>query len=246
VLKQVEAINFLKDWRLKLTTSNVVDSVISTSTVDAAAPKSVKTTYDALTTTVATLNTTFGTVNTNYQAAYAQANTARSDANTTFATVNTTFGTTNTTFGTHNTTFATLNTTFGTVNTSLSTMNSTFTGNVTGTLKGYKDYLTTTTSTGATTVDLSTSNWFKYTLSGSSTYTFSNAPASGNAFTVTLLLVQGTSGGKTVSWGNTIYWAGGQVPPATTTATGNTDLWTFTTIDGGTSFYGTLAIKDAR
>lgn len=117
---------------------------------------------------------------------------------------------------------------------------------ITGTLKAYRDYLTNTTSTGATTVDLSTSNWFKYTLSGSSTYTFSNAPATGNAFTVTLLLVQGTGGGKTVSWGNTIYWAGGQVPPATTTATGNTDLWTFTTLDGGSTFYGTLAIKDAR
>jgi hypothetical protein len=117
---------------------------------------------------------------------------------------------------------------------------------ISGTLKAYRDYLTTTTSSGATTVDLSTSNWFKYTLSANSTYTFSNAPASGNAFTVTLLLVQGTGGGKTISWGNTIYWAGGQVPPATTTAAGNTDLWTFTTLDGGSTFYGTLAIKDAR
>jgi hypothetical protein len=117
---------------------------------------------------------------------------------------------------------------------------------ITGTLKAYRDYLSTTTSSGATTVDLSTSNWFKYTLSSNSTYTFSNAPASGNAFTVTLLLVQGTGGGKTVGFGNTIYWAGGQIPPATTTAAGNTDLWTFTTLDGGSTFYGTLAIKDAR
>jgi hypothetical protein len=64
--------------------------------------------------------------------------------------------------------------------------------------------------------------------------------------TITMILVQGSGGGKTVSWGNTIYWAGGQIPPATTSAAGRTDIWTFTTIDGGSTFYGTLSIKDAR
>lgn len=113
-------------------------------------------------------------------------------------------------------------------------------------LKTHSDYLVTDTCTGATTVDLSISNWFKYTLAGSSTFTFANAPVAGQAATVTLILVQGTGGGKTVSWGNTIYWAGGQVPPATTTAAGNTDVWTLTTYDGGSTFIGTLAVKNAR
>jgi hypothetical protein len=106
--------------------------------------------------------------------------------------------------------------------------------------------LTNTTASGATTVDLSTSNWFRFTLTGSSTFTFANAPVAGQAATITLILVQGTGGGKTVSWGNTIYWAGGQVPPATTTAAGNTDVWTFTTFDGGSTYIGTLAVKNAR
>ena len=118
--------------------------------------------------------------------------------------------------------------------------------NLTATLKSYKDFLQNTNASGATTVNLSNSNWFRYNLQSSSTFTFSNAPPAGTAMTVTLILVQGSGGGKTVSWGNTIYWAGGQVPPATTSAAGRTDVWTFTTIDGGVTFYGTLSIKDAR
>ena len=159
-------------------------------------------------------------------AAYSQANTARSDANTTFATHNTTFGT---------------------INTSLSTMNTTFSGNVTGTLKGYKDYIVTNAAvTGANTVDLSVSNWYKYTLTANSTITFSNAPASGNGGTVTIITIQGTGGNKNITWANTIYWAGGQVPPISNAATGNTDIWTFYTFDGGSTYIGTLAVKDAR
>lgn len=128
--------------------------------------------------------------------------------------------------------------------------NITFTGNVSGnisaTFKSAREFLVQTSTSGATTVDLSTSNWFRYTLTGNSTFTFANAPASGNVFTVQLLLIQGSGGNKTVSWGNTIYWAGGQVPPATTAASGNTDLWTMTTYDGGSTFIGTLTVKDAR
>jgi hypothetical protein len=118
-------------------------------------------------------------------------------------------------------------------------------GNITGTLKSTKDYLNTSTVSGAVTVDLNGGNWFKYTLSGTPTFTFANAPASGTAMTVTLLVLQNGTGGYTPAWGNTIYWAGGLVPPASTGAN-KLDMWTFTTTDGGTSFIGTLAVKDAR
>lgn len=118
--------------------------------------------------------------------------------------------------------------------------------NVTLQLKTHSDYLSTATASGATTVDIAISNWFKYTLTNASTFTFANAPPAGQAATITLVLEQGTGGGKSVSWGNTIYWAGGQVPPATTAAAGNTDVWTFTTYDGGSTYIGTLAVKNAR
>jgi hypothetical protein len=119
-------------------------------------------------------------------------------------------------------------------------------GNINGTFRGSKEYLVDTSASGAVTVNLQTANWFKYLLTSNSTFTFSNAPASGNVFTAQLILVQGSGGGKTVSWGNTIYWAGGQVPPATTAQAGNTDIWTLTTYDGGSTFIGTLTVKDAR
>jgi hypothetical protein len=120
------------------------------------------------------------------------------------------------------------------------------TGNITGTMKSVKDFLDTSTVSGTVSANLANSNWFRYTLSGNTTFNFINAPASGTSMTFSLIVIQGSGGGKTVSWGNTVYWAGGQVPPATTTSTGNTDLWTFTTYDGGATYIGTLAVKDAR
>ncbi len=114
------------------------------------------------------------------------------------------------------------------------------------TLKSYREFLVTNTSvTTANTVDLSTSNWFRYTLTGGTTFTFANAPASGNTYMFAMLLIQDATGGRTVSWANTIYWAGGTIPPATTTANAR-DVWTFTTFDGGSTFIGTLTVKDAR
>jgi hypothetical protein len=120
------------------------------------------------------------------------------------------------------------------------------TGNITGTMKSVKDFLDTSTVSGTVSANLANSNWFKYTLSGNTTFNFINAPISGTSMTFSLIVIQGSGGGKTVTFSNTVYWAGGQIPPATTSATGNTDLWTFTTYDGGTSYIGTLAVKDAR
>jgi hypothetical protein len=120
------------------------------------------------------------------------------------------------------------------------------TGNITGTMKSVKDFLDTSTVSGTVSANLANSNWFRYTLSGNTTFNFINAPASGTSMTFSLIVIQGSGGGKTVSWGNTVYWAGGQVPPATTSAAGRTDLWTFTTFDGGATYIGTLAVKDAR
>lgn len=122
----------------------------------------------------------------------------------------------------------------------------TTTGNITGTMKSVKDFLDTSTVSGTVSANLANSNWFKYTLSGNTAFNFINAPISGTSMTFSLIVIQGSGGGKTVTFSNTVYWAGGQIPPATTSATGNTDLWTFTTYDGGTSYVGTLAVKDAR
>ena len=98
----------------------------------------------------------------------------------------------------------------------------------------------------ANTIDLSTSNYFKYTLTGSTTFTFANAPSnSANAYSFTVMLTQDGTGSRTVTWANTIKWSGGSTPPATTTASAN-DIWQFITFDGGTTFWGSLSVKDGK
>lgn len=118
-------------------------------------------------------------------------------------------------------------------------------GNITANFKTTKDYISSSSVSGAVTVNLNDANWFKYTLTGSSVFTFTNAPSNGLAVTFTLVLIQDGTGGRSVTFANTIYWAGGQIPPATTGASSK-DLWTFTSYDGGSTYVGTLAVKDFR
>jgi hypothetical protein len=118
-------------------------------------------------------------------------------------------------------------------------------GNITGTLKSTQDHLFTASVSGSVLVNCNTANWFRYTVTGTPTFTFQNVSPVGRAMTITLIVQQNATGGYTPAWGNTIYWAGGQVPPASTGAN-KIDMWTFTTYDGGSTFIGTLAVKDAR
>jgi hypothetical protein len=122
----------------------------------------------------------------------------------------------------------------------------TVSGNLTATLKSSKDFMVVNTSTTtANTVDLSNSNYFRHTMIGNTTFTFVNAPNSGTAQMFSLLLLNDGVGGRFPTFANTIYWAGGAIPPATTAANAR-DLWTFITYDGGTTYWGTLTMKDAK
>ena len=99
-----------------------------------------------------------------------------------------------------------------------------------------KDYAETKAAMAAHDVDLTLGNVQTYTLSGNQTLTFSNPPASGSAGSFTLLVTNGAS--ATLTWPTSVDWAGGTAP--TLTASG-IDILTFTTIDGGTIWYGFLA-----
>ena len=99
-----------------------------------------------------------------------------------------------------------------------------------------KDYSETKVAMGANDVDLSAGNVFTKTISGATTLTFSNPPVSGKAGAFTLILTNG--GSATVTFINstgTVKWAAATAP--TLTAAG-VDVLTFTTIDGGTIWYG--------
>lgn len=119
-------------------------------------------------------------------------------------------------------------------------------GNLSATMRGSADYLEVNGSTsGPVAVNVASSNWFKYTLTGNTTFRFEHCPTDGSAITFTLILIQDGTGGRAVSWANTIYWTGGLIPPATTTLNAR-DLWTFSSIDGGATYIGTLSVKDYR
>jgi len=118
-------------------------------------------------------------------------------------------------------------------------------GNLTANFKTTKDFITASSVSGAVTVNLNDSNWFRYTLTGPTTFTFINAPSNGLAVTFSLILIQDGTGGRTVTFANTVYWSGGLIPPKTT-GSSSKDLWTFTSYDGGSTYVGTLAVKDFR
>ena len=112
-------------------------------------------------------------------------------------------------------------------------------------LKAYSEFLSTNAaSTGATTLDLSTSNFFNLTLTGNVTFTFSNAP-SGRVFAFTIVAKQDATGGRTITWPVAKIYAGGVAPPATTTANA-LDIWNILTYDAGTSYIVSLSVKDAK
>jgi len=104
-----------------------------------------------------------------------------------------------------------------------------------------KDYAETKVAMAAHAVDLSLGNVQTYTLSGNQTLTFTNPPATGSAGSFTLIVTNGAS--ATLTWPGSVDWAGGTAP--TLTASG-IDILTFTTIDGGTIWYGFLAGADMK
>ena len=99
-----------------------------------------------------------------------------------------------------------------------------------------KDYGETKAAMAAHAVDLSLGNVQTYTLSGNQTLTFTSPPASGTSGSFTLILTNG--GSATLTWPTSVDWAGGSAPGLTSSGI---DVLTFTTIDGGTIWYGFLA-----
>ena len=93
------------------------------------------------------------------------------------------------------------------------------------------------TFTGAETVDFEDGPVFTQTLTGNvSSMTISNVPASGTAGWITFFLIQG-SGPFTIAWPTGTLWPGA-VEPTLSAGSGDIDVITLMTKDGGTSFYG--------
>lgn len=92
----------------------------------------------------------------------------------------------------------------------------------------------------ANNIDVATGNLFTKTISGATTLTVSNVPATGTVATFILKLTNG--GSATVNWFSGVKWPGGTAP--TLTASGRDTLY-FETDDGGTTWDGSF-LKDIK
>ena len=94
-------------------------------------------------------------------------------------------------------------------------------------------------------VDCAAGNVFTLTTSGATTFgAATNVPTTGTGYGFMLKLTAG--GTHTVDYsglGTNVYFAGGTAPDAP--ALGETDILVFTTMDGGTTWYGALSINAA-
>lgn len=94
----------------------------------------------------------------------------------------------------------------------------------------------------SSTVDLSTGTFFSDAPATSPTYVFSNPPASGTAYGFTIKVTPSAT--VTITWPTSVDFSSGVIPP--TPASGNTNIYTFYTVDGGTTYYGFLAGSDMQ
>lgn len=102
-------------------------------------------------------------------------------------------------------------------------------------------YVAVTSSGAATTVNCEAGNAFSHTLTENTTFTFSNPPASGTAYSFSIEIIQDASAsGFTVTWPSSVDWPSGTAPTLTATASAK-DVFVFTTRDSGTTWYGFTA-----
>jgi hypothetical protein len=83
---------------------------------------------------------------------------------------------------------------------------------------------------------------FTHTLSGNTSYTFSNPAASGKVSSFTLKVTQDSTA-RTITWPSAVRWAGGTAPTLST-GSGDIDVFVFITYDGGTNYYGFVSGQD--
>ena len=107
-----------------------------------------------------------------------------------------------------------------------------------GLAEGYAALSGTTPS-----VSLNGGGSFSLVLSGNTTFTFADAPATGSAGFSLKVAQDGGGSGYTVTWPASVKWPGGTAPELTATAD-KADVFVFTTDDAGASYVGLVAGKD--
>ena len=111
------------------------------------------------------------------------------------------------------------------------------------TLQGYAEKRYAFGNTGtAPTLDLSNGNFVTATLTGNASWAFNlGSVPTGDTVAFTLHLTNDATAGRTITWPASVVWPNGVVPTRTTTAN-RTDVYTFYTFNGGSTWYGNLSL----
>lgn len=108
-------------------------------------------------------------------------------------------------------------------------------------LINYNEKINALGNTGSSaSIDLSQGTYVTATLNQNTIFTFTSPP-SGGAYGFALALTNGAGGPFSITWPASIRWPSNSTP-VRTTAAGKTDLWFFSTIDGGTTWYGGISL----
>lgn len=111
----------------------------------------------------------------------------------------------------------------------------------------HKDYAETCAEnaavTGTVSIDMNNGNVHSITLTGAATLTFDNPVATGDSSSFTLIVKQDATGSRVITWPGSVKWAANTAPTLTTTAN-RYDILAFTTVDGGTCWFGFVAGQD--
>jgi hypothetical protein len=112
---------------------------------------------------------------------------------------------------------------------------------------GYADTVVALGNTGAAiNLDVVSGGVFSATLTGSATITL-RFPVATGASSFTLILSNDATAGRTVAWaGGSFKFPGGAAALSRTTTANAIDIWVFFTPDGGTTYYGNIAMKDVK
>jgi hypothetical protein len=110
---------------------------------------------------------------------------------------------------------------------------------------GYADTVTALGNTNtAINLDVTSGNVFSATLNGNAIITFRYPVATGSS-SFTLILTNDGTASRTVAWsGGTILFPGGAASLSRTTTANAVDVWFFFTPNGGTTWYGTIPMKN--
>src|SRR5574343_335187 len=107
--------------------------------------------------------------------------------------------------------------------------------------RGGREAVSTVASASTSqTLDLVNANVFDLTLDAASCALTLSGATSGYGCAVTVILRQDGTGGRAVTWTNTITWQGGAAPALASAASAVTTI-TLWTVNGGTNWFGSLA-----